>query len=125
MDKDKELEECKKLNMMLERWMEVDEGEAWDAPEWERRSELSKKLVERYLPLIEQLAQAGLIGFVFRTNKNRHEGLAEFISFEADGAYENGNIEITGYQHTGGSAEGSPAFDKLRKKLLRTKRAKS
>ena len=112
-EKDKELEECKKLNMLLERWMEVDEGEAWDAPEWERRNELSKKLVERYLPLVEQLAQAGLLSFVFRTNRDRHEGLKEFISFEADGAYENGIIEITGYQHSGGSAKGSPAFDKL------------
>ena len=27
MTKDKELEECKKLNMLLERWMEVDESE--------------------------------------------------------------------------------------------------
>ena len=112
-EEDKELQECKKLNMLLERWMEVDEGEAWDAPEWERRSELSKKLVERYLPLVEQLAQAGLISFAFRTNRNRYEGLKEFITFEADGAYENGNIEITGYQHSGGSAKGSPAFDKL------------
>ena len=112
-EEDKELQECKKLNMLLERWMEVDEGEAWDAPEWERRNELSKKLVERYLPLVEQLAQAGLISFVFRTNRNRYEGLKEFISFEADGAYENGIIEITGYQHSGGSAKGSPAFDKL------------
>ena len=112
-EEDKELQECKKLNMLLERWMEVDEGEAWNAPEWERRSELSKKLVERYLPLVEQLAQAGLISFVFRTNRNRYEGLKEFITFEADGAYENGNIEITGYQHSGGSAKGSPAFDKL------------
>tara|TARA_R100000805_G_C3564391_1_gene72267 strand:+ start:355 stop:729 length:375 start_codon:yes stop_codon:yes gene_type:complete len=112
-EEDKELQECKKLNMLLERWMEVDEGEAWNAPEWERRSELSKKLVERYLPLVEQLAQAGLISFAFRTNRNRYEGLKEFITFEADGAYENGNIEITGYQHSGGSAKGSPAFDKL------------
>ena len=112
-EEDKELQECKKLNMLLERWMEVDEGEAWDAPEWERRSELSKKLVERYLPLVEQLAQAGLISFVFRTNRNRYEGLKEFITFEADGAYENGIIELTGYQHSGGSAKGSPAFDKL------------
>ena len=112
-EEDKELQDCKKLNMLLERWMEVDEGEAWDAPEWERRSELSKKLVERYLPLVEQLAQAGLISFVFRTNRNRYEGLKEFITFEADGAYENGNIELTGYQHSGGSAKGSPAFDKL------------
>jgi|TARA_R100000479_G_C6341082_1_gene185364 hypothetical protein len=112
-EKDKELEECKKLNMLLERWMEVDEGEAWDAPEWERRNELSKKLVERYLPLVEQLAQAGLLSFVFRTNRDRYEGLKEFISFQADGAYENGIIEITGYQHSGGSAKGSPAFDKL------------
>ena len=94
-EKDKELEECKKLNMLLERWMEVDEGEAWDAPEWERRNELSKKLVERYLPLVEQLAQAGLLSFVFRTNRDRYEGLKEFISFQADGAYENGIIEIT------------------------------
>lgn len=113
MSEDKELEECKKLNMLLQRWMEVDEGEAWDAPEWERRNELSKKLAERYLPLIEQLAQAGLISFVFRTNKDRFDGPGEFISFEADGAYENGNIELTGYQHTGGSGKGSPAFDKL------------
>ena len=112
-EEDKELQECKKLNMLLERWMEVDEGEAWDAPEWERRSELSKKLVERYLPLVEQMAQAGLISFDFRTNRNRYEGLKEFITFEADGAYENGNIELTGYQHSGGSAKGSPAFDKL------------
>ena len=112
-EKDKELEECKKLNMLLERWMEVDEGEAWDAPEWERRNELSKKLVEKYLPLVEQLAQAGLLSFVFRTNRDRYEGLKEFISFEADGAHENGIIEITGYQHSGGSAKGSPAFDKL------------
>ena len=112
-EEDKELQECKKLNMLLERWMEVDEGEAWDAPEWERRSELSKKLVERYLPLVEQLAQAGLISFAFRTNRNRYEGLKEFITFEADGAYENGTIDITGYQHSGGSAKGSPAFDKL------------
>tara|TARA_R100001015_G_C4470269_1_gene54185 strand:- start:133 stop:522 length:390 start_codon:yes stop_codon:yes gene_type:complete len=113
MKEDKELQECKKLNMLLERWMEVDEGEAWDAPEWDRKSELTEKLTERYLPLIEQLAQAGLISFVFRTNKNRFEGLGEFISFEADGAFENGNIELTGYQHTGGSGKGSPAFDKL------------
>ena len=113
MTKDKELQECKKLNMLLTRWMEVDEGEAWDAPEWERRGELSKKLVDRYLPLIEDLAMAGLLQFIFRTNRDRHEGLGEFISFEADGAFENGGIELTGYQHTGGSAKGSPAFDKL------------
>ena len=93
--------------------MEVDEGEAWDAPEWERRGELSKKLVNRYLPLIEDLAIAGLLQFIFRTNRDRHEGLGEFISFEADGAFENGGIELTGYRHTGGSAKGSPAFDKL------------
>ena len=113
MSKDKELEECKKLNMLMDRWMELNEREAWDAPEWERRGELSKKLVDRYLPLIEDLAMAGLLQFTFRTNRDRYEGLGEFISFEADGAFENGGIELTGYQHTGGSAKGSPAFDKL------------
>lgn len=124
MDKDKELEECKKLNMLFHRWLELNELEACESYEFDKMQKLKEKLVKKYLPLISDLAIAGLLSYDFRTQRDIFDE-GHYIGFEVDHAFPNGNIVLSGCETNGGSIEGSEGFDKLRKKLLRTKRAKS
>ena len=121
MSEDKELEECKKLNMLMDRWTELNEREAWESGEFDKMQKLREKLVKKYLPLISDLAMAGLLSYDFRTNRDiLNEG--HYIGFDVDHAFPNGNIVLSGCSHNSGTIEGSEGFDKLHKKLLRTKR---
>ena len=121
MSEDKELEECKKLNMLMDRWTELNEREALESGEFDKMQKLREGLVKKYLPLISDLAMAGLLSYDFRTNRDiLNEG--HYIGFDVDHVFPNGNIVLAGCSHNGGTIEGSEGFDKLHKKLLRTKR---
>ena len=121
MSEDKELEECKKLNMLMDRWTELNEREAWESGEFDKMQKLREGLVKKYLPLISDLAMAGLLSYDFRTNRDiLNEG--HCIGFDVDHAFPNGNIVLGGCTRNGGTVEGSKGFDKLHKELLRTKK---
>ena len=121
MSEDKELQECKKLNMLMDRWTELNEREAWESGEFDKMQKLREGLVKKYLPLISDLAMAGLLSYDFRTNRDiLNEG--HCIGFDVDHAFPNGNIVLGGCATNGGTVEGSKGFDKLHKELLRTKK---
>ena len=118
-----DLEEARKLNMLMHRWSRLNENEAFGSKEERRLMELRAILVPKYLPVVTALAQAGLLSYLFRVRGDGEEML-HHLQLACETAWVNGNIVLDGETTEGGSCPASDVFDDLLAELPKTKTAK-
>lgn len=107
-----DLKECRKLKMLMDRWLEVDERGAWESEESDRLTKLRDRLVAEYLPLVTALAQAGLLSFLFRV-RGGGDDMLHHLQFACETAWVNGSIVLDGAETEGGSSPAVELFDAL------------
>lgn len=110
MSKKKKLTEVEKLtravvlNQAFKRLVKYNEVDAYDGPfkDWLK---LKDELVPKYGPVVQLLAQAGMISFTF--NVSKHPLFMEhYLEFDANDAFENGIISLQGDEPPCGSSLG-------------------
>ena len=110
MSKKKKLTEVEKLeravvlNQAFKNLVKYNEVDAYDGPfnDWKK---LKDELVPKYGPVVQLLAQAGMISFTF--NVSKHPLFMEhYLEFDANDAFEDGIISLQGHEPPCGSSLG-------------------
>ena len=95
--KSPEILKLEKAAVLYQSFMNLvrrNEVAAYDGPfkDWLK---LREGLVAKYAPIVQLLAQAGMLSFVFNVRKEALS-VEHFIEFDANDSYVNGNIVIQG-----------------------------